>query len=80
MTTAVARNQIADPTTAILKSRTRRFTPPRGSEGIDGGGYHTDTKLTALSTDTMLQSTPLQYANVRTITDRFGKDFKDRQL
>lgn len=80
MTSAVARNQIPDPTTAILKSRTRRFQPPRGSEGIDGGGYHTDTKLTALSTQTVLDSTPLQYANVRTKTDRFGKDFRDKQL
>ena len=80
MTTAVARNQIRDPTTAILKSRTRRFQPPRGSEGIDGGGYHTDTKLTALSTQTVLDSTPLQYANVRTKTDRFGKDFRDKPL
>ena len=28
----------------------------------------------------MLRSTSLQYANVRTKTDRFGRDFNDRQL
>lgn len=80
MTTAVARNEIPDPATAILKSRTKRFQPPRGSEGIDGGGYHPDTKLTAMSTQTLLDSTPLQYANIRTKTDRFGKDFRDKPL
>ena len=71
---------IPDPATAILKSRTKRFSDPKGSEGIDGGGYNTDTVLTAQSTQTVLDSTPLQYHNIRTKTDRFGKDFKDKRL
>ena len=61
-------------------SRTKRFSDPKGSEGIDGGGYNTDTVLTAQSTQTVLDSTPLQYHNIRTKTDRFGKDFKDKRL
>ena len=79
MTTAVARGEIPSAAITMMRSRAPRFGKDGHGDGVDGGGYNIDTAHKT-SMSKALDTTAIQYANVRTKSDRFGKDFKDKKL